>query len=200
MNTKPHRGALDPEKYLSRDQLDRLRAHALAESDRLKSRRARTDYLLVEILCLSGLRASECCHLTLADLPCTHQKPLLEVRDGKGQVSRAVHISEPLAARIAEYVARYRAGAEPAEPLFLGCHGQPLRYRILYEKIKRLGKAIGITIWPHMLRHSYAVNLYALENDLLFVQQQLGHADSKTTEIYARTTSASCRRQAEQLR
>lgn len=197
---KVHRGALAPTKYLSIEQIAQLREYSRAESARLKSRRARTDWLIVEILCLSGLRASECCALTIADLPCTHKKLLLEVRDGKGSVSRAVHISETLAAQLAEYVTRYRPGGKPSEPLFVGCHGERLRYRTLYEKIKRLGKACGIEMHPHTLRHSYATWLYSVECDLLFVRDQLGHADVRTTTKYARTAAASCRRQAEQMR
>ena len=196
---KAHRGALDPEKYLSIEQLTQLREYARAESDRLKSRRARTDWLIVEILCLSGLRASECCALTIADLPCAHKKLLLEVRDGKGKVSRAVHVSQTLADLIEVYVRQYRATAKPGESLFIGCHGERLRYRTLYAKIKRLGNAVGIKLRPHMLRHSFATWLYSVEHDLLFVRDQLGHADVRTTTIYARTGSAAIRRQMEKI-
>ncbi|MFH0981844.1 MAG: site-specific integrase [Planctomycetota bacterium] len=200
MKHKPHRGALDPEKYLSAEQLAQLREYARAECRRLGSRRAATDLLLVEVLCLSGLRAGECCNLALRDLPCTHKKLMLEVRDGKGKVSRAVHISQALADQLAEYVSAYRPGAGPEEPLFLGCHEAALRYRTLFEKIKRLGRACGLKLHPHMLRHSYGTWLYGIEHDLVFVRDQLGHANVRTTEKYARTTSAACLRQAEQIR
>lgn len=52
--------------------------------------------------------------------------------------------------------------------------------------IKQAGKAAGIqkTISSHTLRHSFATHLLQGGADIRTVQQQLGHADVKTTEIY----------------
>ncbi len=52
--------------------------------------------------------------------------------------------------------------------------------------IKQAGKSAGIekTISSHTLRHSFATHLLQGGTDIRTVQQQLGHADVKTTEIY----------------
>jgi integrase len=52
---------------------------------------------------------------------------------------------------------------------------------------------------PHMLRHTYGTRLYNVEQDLRFVQDQLGHASPTTTAIYAKTNVKARRRQLEAL-
>jgi len=197
--TNGHRGGLAPQKYLTPEELDALIEYTRARAKKRKSARAKIDYLCVHILAGAGLRASELCALTLQDLPCRHNKPVIYVRDGKGNVSGAVDISTKLSSHIKKFVDEYRADAEQTAPLVLGNRGRPIAYITIYGKIRRLGEEMKTPggLHPHKIRHSFAVKLYARENDILFVSQQLRHASIQTTQIYAKTTTEAAKRQME---
>jgi integrase/recombinase XerD len=60
-------------------------------------------------------------------------------------------------------------------------YGQALR-----QMMKRRGAKAGIVkdVHPHMLRHTYATELYRETKDIRLVQKALGHASLTTTMIY----------------
>ncbi len=79
----------------------------------------------------------------------------------------------------------------PATRLSVDPHSKKLRRHhidesIINKVIKKAGHNAGIskTISCHTLRHSFATHLLQSGVDIRTVQQQLGHADVKTTEIY----------------
>jgi len=197
------RGGLLPDKYLSETQLRRLRQYVKDMADLARqrgSRRAIIDELVIELLVNTGLRASELCNLNIGDLPMSHGKDTVWVRDSKGNVTRTVDVPETVNKRLERFVKLYRKDAEPDGPLLISAKGKRMIYRSIYEKIKKLGKQSGIgKLHPHVLRHTYGTRLYNVEQDLRFVQDQLGHASPTTTAIYAKTNAAARRRQVESL-
>jgi len=154
----------------------------------------------VELLANSGLRASELIALNIEDLPVSHGKDSIWVRNGKGKVTRTVDIPDSLKKRLDRFVRLYRKGAKPKQPLLISTNGKRMIYRSIYEKIKKLGKQSGIgKLHPHMLRHTYLTRLYNVEHDLRFVQDQAGHASPTTTAIYAKTDNKARKRQLEAI-
>jgi integrase len=156
--------------------------------------------LIIEILLNAGLRASELCALDIKDLPCSHGKDAIYVRNGKGNVSRVVDIPEGLRKRLNRFVRLFRKGNNKNEPLFVSEQNGRMHYPSVYSKIKRIGKQSGIgKLHPHMLRHTYLTKLYNIEKDLRFVQDQAGHASPTTTAIYAKTNNKARKRQLQAL-
>ena len=187
------RGGLAPNKFLEQWEIQKLTDHVKQRAETAKAagtRRAIINQMLIDVLLNAGLRSCELCQLQLRDLPHCHGKAMIHVRQGKGNVDRSVEISPALARRLREFVKHYRPFAKPRSPLFVNEHGDQLSYRSLYSKVCILGEAAGIGhLHPHKLRHTFAVEFYNKTKDLLFLQDQLGHSDPKTTAIYARTSN-----------
>jgi integrase/recombinase XerD len=196
------RGGLAPDKYLSSDERRRLLEYVKAKADyarKMKQHRALVDELIVYLLDGSGLRANELCQLNIGDLPCSHGKNVIYVRNGKGSVARAVVINTELVGRLNSYVGKNRRQGKPDEPLLLNERGNRFEYVSLYSKIVRIGRQAGLKLHPHIFRHTYATRLYGVEHDLYFTQDQLGHASPITTAIYAKTDNESKNKQVAML-
>lgn len=160
---KRHAGGLRPDKYLSREQVERLMRYVRKEADQARARgswRAVVNEMIIETLLFSGLRAAELCGLQIRDLPCFHNKNIIYVRTGKGSVSRSVEIPGHFAQRLSDFVKGYRKNAKPVSPLFVCEAG----YRKLNWTEHRRSKADGHLIvrerTEHTARLSYA-SLYS---------------------------------------
>ena len=202
---KVRRGGLAPDKYLSREENKRLSAHVRrqAATARQKGRcRARTNEMIIVLGLYAGLRAGEIIALKIQNLPMHHGKQVIDVVDGKGQVSRSVIIPRWLARMLADYVKCCRKGAKPGSFLFLNeRESGPMSYRSIYSKVRKIGEAAGVELHPHKLRHTYLVHLYNVKggNDIWFCQAQAGHASMSTTAVYSQTEISAGVRQVELL-
>jgi integrase/recombinase XerD len=86
------------------------------------------------------------------------------------------------------------ARAEDCSSVFVGRSGKPLQTPAVNRVFSTNCKRTGLKIWPHLLRHSYAVERLAYlqdigaPNPLKTVQMELGHAHMATTERYLHLT------------
>ena|GEM_PF-2017608 len=176
---------------LSDSQLNRLLQHVKTKADAARRRgttRAIVDELIILLMVNTGMKPSELCALNIADLPTDRTDELIKVRDASGSVTRTIDIPPSLADHIHRFVANYRDGANPDEPLIIGERGNRLIYMSLYSKLKNIGRKAGIgKLHPQMLRATYTVSLYDQVRDLRFVQKKLGHAGPRTTAMYVTT-------------
>jgi site-specific recombinase XerD len=83
---------------------------------------------------------------------------------------------------------------KPQKWLFDGAkEGRYLTTRTVEKILENASKKAGIRkdASVHTLRHSFATHLLEGGTDLRFMQELLGHKDSKTTEIYTHVSSKS---------
>ena len=95
-------------------------------------------------------------------------------------------------------------GTLQALPVRLGCpfvfwHGEGERYRNLSSQLAAIGKRAGVNFRRHDLRHRYAVDYLRAGGSIYDLQQILGHASIKTTEIYLRFLTPDEQRVAKRL-
>ena len=96
-------------------------------------------------------------------------------------------LSEKLLAMLREY---YKAN-KPKNYLFEGQYGDEYAATSLRCVFKEACKKANVGNQPtlHWLRHSFATHLLEGGTDLRYIQQLLGHASSKTTEIYTHVST-----------
>lgn len=172
-------------KYLREDEVRKL----LNAPERKKTR----DRLILRILYRCGLRVSELTSLKIEDID--FDEGMLTVRGGKGNKDRVI----PIDADTLDLIEFYKTGAEKGT-LILSERGESLSTRQVERIVKKYAKKADIkkNVYPHMLRHSFAVHCLKAGMNLRSVQKMLGHSSLTTTQIYLDLTGEDVKRDYEE--
>ncbi len=146
----------------------------------------RRDLAILEMFYASGLRLSELCQARLENLDLDEH--FIRVT-GKGGEIRLVPVGGRACEAVQDYLDNERSllvKKKTSSWIFLSIRGGALSPERVREIVKQRAKAGGIeqTIYPHLLRHSFATHLLQNGADLRVIQDMLGHADIATTQIY----------------
>ncbi len=165
-------------KTLDADQMGRLLE--LPDGDRFRAR----DRAIMELLYSSGLRLAELVALDLAQLDLADRTVRVM---GKGNKARIVPVGRQAVIALRKWLAQRASMAKPeVNAVFTGKDGARLGRRAVQTRVafwaRRQG--IGLRVFPHLFRHSFASHLLESGGDLRGVQELLGHADISTTQIY----------------
>jgi len=118
------------------------------------------------------------------------KRMLIHIKGAKGRKDRYTLLSETTLNVLRQYWKKYK----PEKWLFEGAKaGRYLSIRsvqkIFEQACERANIRKDVTI--HGLRHSFATHLLEGGTDLRYIQELLGHKDSKTTEIYTHVSAKS---------
>ena len=175
------------------------------------------DRALFELIYSCGLRAQEALDLTVQDIDVGRREARVK---GKGRKVRVVPVGEDALSALDRYLrvarpgllARARMGIPAAaaaaaprstqrsadrvdEPLFVSRRGRPLSPSDVRRRLERhLDQAsVPEGTSPHTLRHSFATHLLEGGADLRSIQELLGHASLRTTQVYTHVSAAHLR-------
>lgn len=135
-------------------------------------------YWVMQTICSCGIRISELKFITVEAL-----KKCKVMVQNKGK-SRTICLPDQLCRDLHKYslMAGIRKGS-----IFITRGGKTLDRSNIWSQMKSLCKKAGVAagkVFPHNLRHLFAITFYKKEKDLGRLADILGHASIDTTRIY----------------
>jgi integrase/recombinase XerD len=167
----------------------------LQQPDTTKKRSIRDQFFIILMYDVAG-RNQEILDLSVGDIIVSSKNPYVRIT-GKGSKQRLVPLMEKTVKHFQNYL-------ELFHPVKTRSYDDPLFYTIIHGKrhrmspdnsssfMRRYGKSakevckeVPDRVHPHQLRHSRAIHLYRGGMPLPLLAEFLGHADMKTTSVYA---------------
>jgi len=172
----------------------------LSQPDRM-TMKGRRNLTLLSVLYDSGCRVQELVDLRVRDV--VLDNPAVIILTGKGNKVRRVPLMKNTLSLLQYYFQEHSFDNDWKKdyPLFINKqHKKLTKEGIAYiisqyvGSARRLSASIPEKVTPHMFRHSKAMHLLQADVNLIYIRDFLGHADIKTTEIYAKCDTESKRK------
>ncbi|WJG07952.1 tyrosine-type recombinase/integrase [Aliiglaciecola sp. LCG003] len=150
------------------------------------------DKAILELYYASGMRRAELSKLTLNDVDVN--KNLVRINDGKGHKDRVVPIASRTAKLLLEYANTARknnATFQSGEWLFLNNRSQQFSPKQLSSLVRKYVIRAGVNRKGacNLYRHTAATQMLENGADIRVIQEQLGHADLSTTQVYTKVSN-----------
>ena len=143
------------------------------------------DLAMFELMYSSGLRLAELVGIDLNHIDLAQQQLIVT---GKGNKTRYLPIGSKAVKAIRRWlqVRTDFCGNDSEQALFISKQEKRISHRSVQSRLNHLVKKQSLDqhLSPHALRHSFATHMLESSGDLRAVQELLGHADIKTTQIY----------------
>lgn len=147
---------------------------------------------IVDFLFSTGCRVSEFCAANKSDID--WQRRSLIVRHGKGDKRRIVYFNAESELSLRKYLeTRY----DDSDALFVGSRSphNRLSVKAVQVLLDKVSARCNMHVYPHMLRHTFATSGIRSGMPLEKLQTLMGHAEPRTTLIYAKMDQADLQRE-----
>lgn len=148
------------------------------------------DRAVLTTMYATGARASEISDLAMDAVRLNEREVRLF---GKGRKERIVSLSPRAVGTIEKYLERERPTVSRGrtDRLFLSRTGRPLGRGAVWDLVTKYAHRIGCdSVSPHTLRHSFATHMLAGGAEIRALQELLGHASIRTTQVYTHVDSS----------
>ena len=155
-----------------------------------KSISGRRNYIIVNTLLDTGLRAQEVTTITLNKSNLTEGHITVI---GKGDKERIVPIGKYVQALLMVYINSTRPALlkGDCDTLFLSTDGKPMTVNSLKLMFSRLAKESGVTrLHAHLCRHTFAINYLMNGGDIFSLKEILGHTTLEMVSHYLHFTQS----------
>lgn len=162
-------------RELTRDDYKRL-LEAACSAGRQRIR------MVMETICATGIRVSELRCITVEAV----RSGCMEVRL-KGKIRR-VFLPNKLCRKLLEYAGKTHVSSGE---IFVTRSGAGVSRKQIWREMKSLCEKAGVEtsrVFPHNLRHLFAVVFYKASKDIVKLADVLGHSSVETTRIYLIST------------
>ncbi|EPZ16768.1 hypothetical protein M622_10690 [Thauera terpenica 58Eu] len=143
------------------------------------------DVAMFELFYSSGLRLAELAALDVGGG--LDMVEALVLVTGKRQRQRSVPVGGQALQAVRAWLAlRAQVAAQQEAALFVSRTGTRLSPAGIRSRLAQRARqtGLGVHVHPHMLRHSFASHLLQSSGDLRAVQELLGHASIRSTQVY----------------
>ena len=143
------------------------------------------DKAAVAVLIDTGIRAAELCDLLLDQVHITPRDGYIRVC-GKGDKEREIPLGKKSRQYLYSWIKHYRKAVPEEQHLFLGKKYFPMTPNGLNVMVRRLARYAKIKgrVYPHMFRHTFAINFLKQGGDLFVLSRLLGHTSIQVTQVY----------------
>jgi len=151
------------------------------------------NYMIISMLWALGLRISELTGLSVGSFEPEHDPinkiGLLRVK-GKNRKQRALFIVDKLYDNLITYLAHPQSPKQKKDSIFPVTSGKAISNSRVQKKIKEYCTEAGIEerITPHVLRHSFATEMYHTNVPLDAICAMLGHDKKAETAVYIKVS------------
>ena len=145
---------------------------------------AERDFTATSIILHTGIRLSELIGIDIDDIDLDDNK--IKIKRTKGGQPATKHINAKLKKIMEPFIDRRNGIETESTALFLSQWDRRISDRQYALRLDKwaLKASVNKRVTPHVLRHTFATNLYARTKNLIAVQKALGHEYITTTQIY----------------